>query len=111
MAVVSIVLAVIAVLSAVVKLTKNPKVVHSVHEVCGVPMDKLPVLAALEIAGGAGLVIGLWVGWIGVAAAIGLALYFVGATIAHLRVGDKQGVIAPAALVVLSVVVLVLRAG
>ncbi|MEY4173041.1 MAG: hypothetical protein RI900_206 [Actinomycetota bacterium] len=111
MTVVSIILAAIAVLSAVAKLAKNPQVVHSVHEVCGVPMDKLPVLAALEIAGGAGLIVGLWVGWIGVAAAVGLALYFVGAVVAHLRAGDKQGVVAPAVLVVLSVVAAVLLAG
>ena len=110
MVVLSVVLAVVAVLSAVAKLTKNPKVVHSVHEVCGVPLDRLPVLAALEIAGGVGAVVGLWVTWIGVAAILGLALYFVGAVIAHLRVGDKQGAVTPAALVVLAVVALVLRA-
>lgn len=110
MVVLSIIVAVIAVLSAVAKLTRNPKVVQSVHEVCGVPLDRLPVLAALEIAGGAGAVLGLWVPWIGVAALTGLALYFVGAVIAHLRVGDRQGVVAPVGLAVLAVVALVLRA-
>lgn len=109
MAVITIIVAVVAVLSAFAKLARNPKVVHSVHEVCGVPMDKLPVLAALEIAGGAGAVIGLWVGWIGVAATVGLALYFIGATGAHLRAGDKPGAVLPAVLAVLAIVALLLR--
>lgn len=109
MAVITVIVAAIAVLSAIAKLAKNPKVVHSVHEVCGVPMDKLPVLAALEIAGGTAAVIGLWVGWLGVLAMVCLALYFVGATAAHLRAGDKQGAVLPAVLVVLSVLAVVLR--
>jgi len=109
MAVITIIVAVAASLSAIAKLTKNPKVVHSVHEVCRVPMDKLPLLAALELAGSAGAVIGLWVGWIGVAATIGLALYFAGAVAAHLRVGDKVGVAPAAVLMVLSVAALLLR--
>jgi len=72
-------------------------------------MDKLPVLAALEIAGGTAAVIGLWVGWLGVLATVCLALYFVGAVVAHVRVGDKQGAVVPAVVAVLAVVALVLR--
>jgi hypothetical protein len=109
-AVLTIVLAVVAVASAFGKLTKHPKVVHSVHEVCGVPLDRLPALAALEIAGGVGAVVGLWVAWIGMAASIGLVLYFVGAVVAHLRVRDTQGIVAPLVLAALWALVLVLRA-
>lgn len=111
MLVLTLIVAVAATLSAVAKLTKNPKIVHSVHEVCGVPMDKLPILAALQIAGSAGAVIGLWVGWLGVLSTVCLALYFVGAVVAHLRVGDKQGALPAAVLMVLSVIALVLRGG
>ncbi|MFJ9249128.1 DoxX family protein [Streptomyces sp. NPDC101776] len=42
-----------------------------------------------SIAGG--LVVGLWWGALGIAAAVGLTLYFVGVVGAHLRVGDSKG--------------------
>ncbi len=109
MTVITVIVAAVAVMSAFAKLAKNPKVVHSVHEVCGVPMDKLPMLAALEIAGGAGAVIGLWVGWLGVLATVCLALYFVGAVAAHLRVGDRQGAVVPGVIAALAVIALLLR--
>ena len=104
-----IIVPVAAVLAGVAKLTKNPKVIHSVHEVCGVPMDKVPMLAGLEIAGGLGAVLGLWIKPLGVAALIGLALYFVGATVAHLRVKDMKGIAPALLLAVLAVVAAVLR--
>ena len=52
----------------------------------GVPPSWLPTLAALKIAGAAGLVLGLLgVRLIGVAAAAGLVLFFIGAMTAHIR--------------------------
>jgi hypothetical protein len=51
----------------------------------GVPTSWLPTLAALRAAGALGLLIGLAVPPIGVAAAIGVVLYFLGAIITHLR--------------------------
>lgn len=51
-----------------------------------VPRSWLPPLAALKAAGAAGLLIGLLgVRPLGVAAAIGLVLFFVGALAAHIR--------------------------
>ena len=55
----------------------------------------LPFLATCLIAGGVGLVVGLWYAPLGIAAAIGLVLYFVGANIAHVRKGDFKGLPAP----------------
>lgn len=54
----------------------------------GVPQSWLPLLATLKGAGAAGLLIGLLgIHFLGVAAAIGLILFFTGALIAHLRAG------------------------
>lgn len=46
----------------------------------------LPYLATLKLAGAIGLVAGLAVmRWLGVAAGIGLMLFFIGALVAHIR--------------------------
>lgn len=58
---------------------KNSAEVH-------VPVGSLPYLATLKLAGAAGLVIGLTIApWLGVAAGIGLILFFTGALVAHIR--------------------------
>jgi hypothetical protein len=67
-----------------------------------------PVLAVLELAGAAGLVIGLAWWPLGIAAGVGLALYFIGAVGAHLRVGDRT-IVAPAVLLLVSLAAIALR--
>ena len=62
-----------------------------IQEVVGVPLQFFPLLAACELAGALGLVLGIWSPWMGVAAGIGLVIYFVGAVVSHLRVGDVKG--------------------
>ncbi len=89
-------------------------VLATIHGTVGVPLRHLPVLAGLdiaglEIAGAAGILIGLWLEPLGIAAAIGLVAYFVGAVIGHLRVRDTKGVAAPVLPLLLAVTVLVLR--
>lgn len=54
----------------------------------GVPESSLPVRGALKAAGALGLLIGLAVPLIGIAAAVGLTLFFIGAVNAHLRARD-----------------------
>ncbi len=52
----------------------------------GVPDGLLPLLGALKAAGATGLLIGLiWSRPIGIAAAIGLVLFFIGAMTTHVR--------------------------
>ncbi len=51
----------------------------------GVPRSWLFPLAALKAAGALGLLVGLGVPLLGVVAAVGLVLFFVGAIITHLR--------------------------
>ena len=54
----------------------------------GVPEWSLPVLGTLKAAGALGLLIGIGVPRIGVAAAVGLTLFFIGALITHIRAHD-----------------------
>lgn len=56
----------------------------------GLPRKYVPVLGSLLAAGTVGLVAGLAVPVLGTLAAIGLVLYFIGAIIAHLRVGSRN---------------------
>jgi len=62
-----------------------------INEVVGVPLKYFPHLAACELAGALGILLGVWLPWMGVAAGIGLVIYFLGAVISHLRVGDIKG--------------------
>ncbi|MFE4370118.1 DoxX family protein [Streptomyces sp. NPDC056835] len=106
-AVVGILLAVALTGSAVGTFTRQEKIVGSMTGI-GVPESWLPRLATLKAAGAVGLVVGLWVPLLGVAAAIGVVLYFIGAVLMHLRAKDYA--IAPAAvLFLLAVAALVLR--
>lgn len=73
-----------------------------------VPDRMFPVLAALQLAGAVGLLVGIFFRPLGIAAATGVVLFFVGAVIAHLRAGDAKGTPVPAALAVVSVAPLAL---
>ena len=80
-------------LSGIGKVRHDPHIVQVIHEVVGVPLKYFARLAAYEFAG---IVLGVWWPLLGVAAGIGLVLYFVGAVVWHLRVVDIKG-IGPAA--------------
>lgn len=91
------------------KLRRMPQVVESMHSV-GVTDRQMPVLAVLELIGALGLLVGIWVPAIGVAASVGLMAYFLGAVIAHLRAKAPLKEAAPALfLFILAVVTVVLQ--
>jgi hypothetical protein len=93
--------------SAAGKVTKQAAVMTNMTAV-GVPERRVPLLAIPETAGALGLVGGLFWWPIGIAAAIGVIIYFVLAVSAHVRVKDKN--FAPAVfLLVLGVAALILR--
>ena len=95
--------------SAVGKFTKQASVIENLTHV-GVKAKHIPVLAVLELAGALGLLLGIWVTPLGIAAAVGLALYFLGAVVAHVRLKDKPAEFAPAfVLFVVAVVTVVLE--
>ena len=107
--VIAIVLASMVVFSGVGKLRHDPHIVKVIHEIVGVPMQYFPLLAACEIAGATGLILGIWWPAAGVAAAVGLVLYFLAAVVSHLRVGDVQGIGPAAFLLALSAGAVCLR--
>ena len=84
------------VFSGLGKIRRDARQVRVVHEIVGVPLTYFPPLAACEFAGALGLVLSIRWPPLGVAAGIGLVLYFVGAIVSHLRVADVKG-IGPAA--------------
>ena len=107
--IVTIVAAAMAAFSGLGKLRRDPKIVQIVHEVVGVPLKYFPYLAACELAGALGLVLGIWWPSLGMAAGIGLVVYFVVAIGSHVLVGDVNGIGAAAFMLIISVAALILR--
>jgi DoxX-like protein len=74
----------------------------------GVPQSWLFSLGALKAAGALGLLIGIGVPLLGVAASVGLVLFFIGALITHFR-ARYWDIAPPVAFLLLAVGSLVLR--
>jgi hypothetical protein len=75
----------------------------------GVPLSWLPALATLKAAGAGGLLIGLLgVPVIGMAAAVGLVLFFLGAVVAHVRARVFYNIAFPVTYLLLAIASLVL---
>ncbi|RKS09549.1 DoxX-like protein [Nocardiopsis sp. Huas11] len=93
---------------AVADLAKADFVLANSAEV-GVPRSWLPVLAVLKLAGAAGLLLGLlWVPALGVAAAVGLVVFYSGAVAAHVRARVLYNIAFPGAFLALAVASLAL---
>lgn len=107
--VITILFALMVSFSGVGKVRRDPRQVKVVHETVGVPLKYFPILAACEFAGAVGLLVGIWWPSIGIAAGIGLVVYFVGAVVSHLRVGDIKGIGPAAFMLVLAAGTLALR--
>lgn len=107
-AVLSILLTAMLTFSAVGKLRRDAAQMATMQSV-GFPTERVPLLATAELAGAAGLLIGLFIWPIGVAAAVGVTLYFAGAVGFHLRARDGAAVAPAAALLVAAIATLVLR--
>jgi hypothetical protein len=107
--VIAVLLTLALVPSAYAKLTKNKRIVDGLTGI-GVPLGIFPFLASCEIAGAAGLLVGLWYAPLGIAAAIGLTLYFLGAVGAHLRKRDFKGLPTPLVILIFAAAALFLRA-
>ncbi len=77
----------------------------------GVSARLVRIIGVLEILGAAGLVIGVWLGPLSIAAATGLTLLMIGAVLYHLRARDTaKNTMASLILFLLSAAVLALRA-
>ena len=83
--VVTIVLAAIVLFSGIRKLRNDPHIVKVIHETVGVPMKYFPALAACEVAGATGLVLGIWLPFLGIAAQYWTGNLLCGSRIASAR--------------------------
>jgi hypothetical protein len=108
-AVVAVVTSLMVALSGMMKVRHDPRTTKIIHEVVGVPLRFFPFLAACEFAGASGLLVGIVWAPVGIAAAVGLVLYFVGAMIGHVRVGDIAGLGPAAFMLCVSGACLILR--
>jgi len=81
-------LAFAAIGSAISKLVKVPDVMAAMASV-GVKPSQVPFLALLEIAGGLGVITGIWVPSLGTLASICLVAYFAGALLSHMKKKHK----------------------
>ncbi len=88
--------------SGIQKLRRDARIVESMHSV-GVTDRQIPVLAILELLGALGLLVGIWIAPIGIAAAIGLSLYFLGAVISHFRAGAPKESIPALVLMIIAI--------
>jgi hypothetical protein len=73
----------------------------------GVPESWLPLLGTLKGAAGVGLLVGIGVPLVGLAAALGVILFFLGAMVVHVR-ARYYDITFPATFLVLAVAALVL---
>jgi hypothetical protein len=105
---VAVVSAAVNLWAASLDLRRAPSAVANAAKV-EVPPSWLFPLGALKFAGALGLLAGIAVPIIGVAAAVGLVLFFVCAVFAHLRVSWYSTLPFPVAFLLCAVVALVLR--
>lgn len=102
-------LAFAAIGSAISKLVKVPDVMEAMGKV-GVKPNQVPILALLEIAGGLGIIVGIWSKPLGLAATIGLLLYFAVAVSLHFSKKHKPADFGAAlGILVISIVTTVLQ--
>ncbi|WP_035859114.1 DoxX family protein [Kitasatospora cheerisanensis] len=109
LAVVTVLMSVLLLVSAGAKSLRTRHITEQMSTL-GVPQSLMAFLIGAQIAGAAGVIAGLWWEPVGIAAAIGLTLYFAGAVAFHLRVGDNKGATPAALLTIASVALIVLHA-
>jgi hypothetical protein len=107
--IVNVLLAAILAFAAVRKLTHRDDVIASYARV-GVPEERLNHLAFILLLGAAGLLLGLTWTPIGIAAAIGVVVYFLLAIAAHVRHQDTDNLTTPIAVEAIAVAAVLLQA-
>lgn len=110
----SVILAVAFVGTGAMKATGQAQIVEGIGRL-GVSPGLTRVIGLLELAAVVGLVVGLWFGALGVAAALGLVLLMIGAIGYHAKAGDygdpkqRGPAMMPVALLVLAAATAVFR--
>ncbi|MDX3512775.1 DoxX family protein [Streptomyces caniscabiei] len=100
--VLAVVLSLLLLASARGDIVRDPKITDGLKAL-GVPDSWFVPLGLVKIAGALGLLAGIAYRPLGIAAAIGVVLYFLGAVITHIRAGDKKGIGTPAVIMLVSV--------
>lgn len=105
----AVVLAVAFAAAGAGKLAGSARVTEVMEHV-GVRPPLRGAIGVLEVVAAVGLLIGLWVEWLGVLTSIALVLLMAGAIVFHLRVDDRtRRIVAPAVLLALSLLELIFR--
>ena len=86
--------------SSIADWKKDPRIMESMDRM-KVPVGVIPALPLFKMAGAAGIVLGLWTKPLGIAAGVGLVLYFIGAVFFHLRAKDPLKDTGPAVLMLI----------
>ncbi|MFL6075633.1 MAG: DoxX family protein [Mycobacteriales bacterium] len=108
-AILSILLALTFLAGSPPKIARRDSVYARVRHL-GFSQTLYQVVGVLELAAAIGLVIGLWVRWLGALAAAGLVLLMIGALVYHVRARDTGKNAVPAAVIlVVAVVALISR--
>ncbi len=84
-----------ATFSAYGKLSMNEKAAEMLHHI-GLNERQIRLLGTTEILGSLGLLLGIWIPVLGLLAALGFVVYFLGAAGAHFRAKDGIKDMAPA---------------
>ncbi|MBE1575188.1 DoxX family protein [Amycolatopsis roodepoortensis] len=92
--VLSVLLAAIFAVLGVAKILRQPALVSRTERI-GFSVRAIQGIGALELAGAAGLVAGLFWRPLGIAAAAGLVALLIGAAVSHVRAGDGIKDVAP----------------
>lgn len=98
--VVSVLLALLCLLPAVAKVSGQPRMRHSAQHF-GIAWERYRLIGVAELAAALGVLAGLRVRPLGVAAAVGMVLLLIGALITHSRAGDAAKEQAPAGVALL----------
>lgn len=94
----SVLVALVAAASGIPKALRTPAMIEEAEHI-GLSRSGYVVIGVLELAAAAGLLGGLAVAPLGIAAAAGLVLMMIGAVVMHIRAGDPLAAMAPALVV------------
>lgn len=89
---ITLLVAVAVAFSGVMKIRRDLHTVRAIHGAVGVPLSYFSFLAAYQLAGALGLILGVHWPVVGIVAGVGLVVYFLTAILAHIRMHDFKGV-------------------
>ena len=89
---ITLLVAITVAFSAVTKIRRDLHSVRRIHGAVGVPLSYFSFLAAFQLAGALGLILGVRWPLVGIVAGVALVVYFTTAIMAHVRAHDFKGI-------------------